>query len=48
MAYDLQLADRISNVLEQKGVLFEVKKMMGGWCAMVDERRCVLELSKIS
>lgn len=41
MAYDLQLADRISNVLEQKGVLFEVKKMMGGWCAMVDNKMCV-------
>jgi hypothetical protein len=41
MAYDLQLADRISNLLEQKGVLFEAKKMMGGWCAMVDNKMCV-------
>jgi len=41
MAYDTQLAERISTVLERKGVLFEVKKMMGGWCAMVDDKMCV-------
>ena len=41
MAYDIHLADRISNLLEQKGVVFEVKKMMGGWCAMVDNKMCV-------
>ena len=41
MAYDTQLAERISTVLEQKGVVFEIKKMMGGWCAMVNGKMCV-------
>ncbi len=41
MAYDLYLAERISNLLKQKSVLFEVKKMMGGWCAMVNGKMCI-------
>ena len=41
MAYDEHLADRLSNFLKQKQVLFEEKKMMGGLCFMVDEKMCL-------
>lgn len=41
MAYDEHLASRIRNNLSQKRILFEEKKMMGGWCAMVDDKMCV-------
>ena len=41
MAYDVNLADRIHQVLKQKHIAFEEKKMMGGLCYMVDEKMCV-------
>lgn len=41
MAYDHHLAERVSNLLDRKGVIFESKKMMGGWCVMVDGKMCV-------
>ena len=41
MAYDEHLADRIRQSLKNKKVSFEEKLMMGGWCAMVDDKMCV-------
>lgn len=38
MAYDENLAERVRQVLQQKRVLFEEKKMMGGLCFMVDDK----------
>ncbi len=40
MAYDEFLADRARQVLKQKSVFFEEKKMMGGLCYMVDDKMC--------
>lgn len=40
MAYDEYLADRIKKVFHEKKVDFEVRKMMGGLCFMVDEKMC--------
>ena len=40
MAYDEFLADRARQVLKQKAVQFEEKKMMGGLCFMVDDKMC--------
>lgn len=40
MAYDEFLADRARNILKQKTVFFEEKKMMGGMCFMVDDKMC--------
>jgi hypothetical protein len=40
MAYDEYLADRARNVLKQKSIAFEEKKMMGGLCFMVDDKMC--------
>lgn len=40
MAYDEQLADRITNVLKQKKIKHSEKKMMGGLCYMVDDKMC--------
>jgi len=40
MAYDEFLADRSRQILKQKSVYFEEKKMMGGLCFMVDEKMC--------
>lgn len=40
MAYDEFLADRARNILKQKTVFFEEKKMMGGICFMVDDKMC--------
>ena len=49
MAYDEFLTDRIKQVLHEKNVTFEVKKMMGGMCFMVDEKMCVgLDIDKIN
>lgn len=36
MAFDLYLADRIRNQLQDKHIYFEELKMMGGLCFMVD------------
>jgi hypothetical protein len=41
MAYDTHLADRIHQVLKDKKIAFEEKKMMGGLCYMVNEKMCV-------
>ncbi len=41
MAYDIQLEERITRLLNLKGCLFEAKKMMGGLCYMVDDKMCV-------
>lgn len=40
MAYDEFLADRARQVLKQKAIFFEEKKMIGGLCFMVDEKLC--------
>lgn len=41
MAYNTFLADRITQVLKDKGVKFYEKKMMGGLTYMVDDKMCV-------
>ncbi len=41
MAFDELLADRIRNVLREKHVTFEERKMMGGLCYLVDDKMCV-------
>ena len=41
MAYDLHLAERISRIFEEKKLQIRPMKMMGGWCAMLDEKMCV-------
>ncbi len=41
MAYDEILANRIRSVLDQKGVVFEEKKMFGGLCILVDDKMCM-------
>ena len=41
MAYDEFLEERITRVLNEKKVLFDAKKMMGGLCYMVDQKMCV-------
>ena len=41
MAYDIFLAERISNSLKQKNIIFEEKKMFGGIAFMVDEKMCL-------
>ena len=41
MAYNEYLSDRITQVLKQKGIPFEDKKMMGGIAFMVDDKMCV-------
>lgn len=41
MAYDEFLADRIRNILKEKRVSFEEKKMMGGLTFMIDYKMCV-------
>jgi len=38
MAFDKNLAERVRQVLQQKRVLFDEKKMMGGLCFLVDEK----------
>ena len=40
MAYDEFLADRIRQILKEKSVTAEEKKMMGGLCFMVDGKMC--------
>ncbi|OJJ20355.1 RNA methyltransferase [marine bacterium AO1-C] len=41
MAYNELLGDRIRQILQQKQVAFEEKKMFGGLCFMVDQKMCV-------
>ena len=38
MAYDEYLGERIAMVLREKRVRYEVKKMMGGLCFMIDDK----------
>ncbi|MEO1450880.1 MAG: TfoX/Sxy family protein [Bacteroidota bacterium] len=41
MAYDIHLADRIRQVLQERSATFYEKKMFGGLCFMVDDKMCV-------
>ena len=41
MAFDELLADRIQFILNERNIIFEVKKMMGGLCYLVDGKMCV-------
>lgn len=41
MAYDEYLAERVRQVLQEKHIVSEEKKMMGGLCFMVDDKMCV-------
>ena len=41
MAYDEYLEERMTRILQEKGVAFKAKKMMGGLCYMVDDKMCV-------
>lgn len=41
MAYSELLADRVRQVLNERKVPTEEKKMMGGLCFMVDDKMCV-------
>lgn len=40
MAYDELLADRVRQILAEKNVDYEEKKMFGGLCYMVDGKMC--------
>lgn len=40
MAYDTYLEERMTQVLLDKKVAFEAKKMMGGLCYMIDNKMC--------
>ncbi|MEZ5327928.1 MAG: TfoX/Sxy family protein [Verrucomicrobiales bacterium] len=41
MAYDQDLADRVQHALSEAGARFEMKRMMGGVCFMVNDKMCV-------
>jgi TfoX/Sxy family transcriptional regulator of competence genes len=41
MAYNEFFADRIDQVLKEKGAIYEPRKMMGGLCYMVDDKMCL-------
>ena len=40
MAYNEYLQERIETILNEKKVVYEAKKMMGGLCYMVDDKMC--------
>lgn len=40
MAYDEYLQERIEIVLNEKKVIFQARKMMGGLCYMIDDKMC--------
>lgn len=47
MAYSEYQKERIERVLTKKGKTFEVKKMMGGICFLIDDKLCVgLDIDK--
>ena len=47
MAYDEFLADRVKNVLNEKRISFEARKMMGGLVFFVDEKMlCTIRIDK--
>lgn len=41
MAYNEFFADRIDQILKEKGAIYTHKKMMGGLCYMVDDKMCL-------
>lgn len=41
MAYELSLAERVSDALTARRVSFESKAMMGGLCFMVNQKMCL-------
>ncbi|MCB9197864.1 MAG: TfoX/Sxy family protein [Flavobacteriales bacterium] len=41
MAYDNYLEERIDKILNEKGINFTSKKMMGGLCYLVDDKMCL-------
>lgn len=41
MAYNEYLADLVLQVLQNKNVFFEEKKMFGGLCFMVNDKMCI-------
>jgi hypothetical protein len=41
MAYDEFLAERIGRILDEKNILFEERKMMGGLCYMIHNKMCL-------
>jgi TfoX/Sxy family transcriptional regulator of competence genes len=41
MPFDEHLAERISQVLKERSIHFEAKKMMGGLAFMVDDKMCL-------
>lgn len=41
MAYNLHLADRITDNLKSRNVSFDEKKMFGGLCYLVDDKMCI-------
>ncbi|MFT6503556.1 MAG: TfoX/Sxy family transcriptional regulator of competence genes [Crocinitomicaceae bacterium] len=40
MAYDEYLEERINNVLNERQIQFDARKMMGGLCYMIDDKMC--------
>ena len=40
MAYDEYLEERINNVLNERKIQFDARKMMGGLCYMIDDKMC--------
>lgn len=40
MAYNEYLQERIESILNDKKIVFQAKKMMGGLCYMVDDKMC--------
>jgi TfoX/Sxy family transcriptional regulator of competence genes len=41
MAYDLSIADRVTDLLTARRVAFYTKAMMGGLCFMVNDKMCL-------
>jgi len=41
MAFDELLSDRVNQCLFQNKATFEVKKMMGGLCYLIDDKMCI-------
>jgi hypothetical protein len=41
MAYNEYLQERIDSILNDKHIVFEAKKMMGGLCYMIDNKMCL-------
>lgn len=41
MAFNEYLQERIERVLNEKSIVYEARKMMGGLCFMIDDKMCV-------